>query len=180
MIQPFEHANGSLARLAGELVLLRKGYGFGGYVAVGPELIKRVERYEEATRSTHSGVYSRPADFTSWLEFYGDVLDVAASQARDEALARFEAAHRPSLEGAPQAPVILRDRHRQALDYIRKNGAIRSGEYQRLAGIVPDTARRDFDELIDKGLIAVQGTGRGTHYVLTQRGSEEAEKRSKD
>jgi Fic family protein len=180
MIQPFEHANGAVARAAGELVLLRKGYGFDGYLAIGPELVKRADWYEEATRSTHSGVYSRQSDFTNWIEFYAEVLDVAASQARDEVVARFEAANRPQLEGAPQTAVILRDRHRQALDYMRKNGAIRSGEYQKLARIVPDTARRDFDELMDKGLIAVRGVGRGTHYVLTQRGSEEAERRSGD
>jgi DeoR/GlpR family transcriptional regulator of sugar metabolism len=63
------------------------------------------------------------------------------------------------------------------LQYIRENGAIRSGEYQRLASIVPDTARRDFDELMGKGLIEVRGVGRGTHYVLTTRGVDEAERR---
>ena len=178
MIQPFGTNNGSLARLAGELVLLRKGYGFGGFVALNPELVKRLDWYEQATRSAHSGVYSNQQDFTSWLEFYAEVVDTAVGRARDDVVARFEAANRPAIDGTPEAPVVLRDRHLKALDFMRQNGAIRSGEYQKLTGIVPDTARRDFDELMDKGLIAVRGVGRGTHYVLTQRGSEEAEKRS--
>jgi predicted HTH transcriptional regulator len=75
---------------------------------------------------------------------------------------------------------VLRPRQTKALEYMRGNGAIRSGEYQKLVGIVPDTARRDFDELIDKGLIEVRGVGRGTHYVLTAAGMQEASRRGSE
>src|SRR5581483_8190842 len=159
MIQPFEQANATLARAAGELILLRKGYGFGGYTSLTAALARRAGEYEEAARASHSGVYSRQTDFTNWLEFYCEALEAAAAEARLEVLNRFEAANRPELEGMPEAPLVLRDRQWQALRHMRDNGAIRSGEYQKMAGIVPDTARRDFDELMDKGLIAVRGVG---------------------
>ncbi|MBV8086777.1 MAG: hypothetical protein JO247_18380 [Chloroflexi bacterium] len=178
LIRPFPGLNAAVARLLGDVVLWRKGYGLGGFSYVGTELIADTDAYERATESTHAGVYSNPADFTSWLEFYGGRVAAAAVRAREEAQARFDAANRPAMEtGAPAAPQVLRPRQTKALEYMRINGAIRSGEYQKLVGIVPDTARRDFDELIDKGLIEVRGVGRGTHYVLTASGTQEASRR---
>jgi Fic family protein len=178
LIRPFERSNPAAARLLGDVVLWRKGYGFGGFGFVATELAAKVDDYERATESTHSGVYSNPADFSTWLEFYAGRVAAAATHARDEAQARFDAASRPTLEsGAPAPPHVLRPRQLKGLEFMRANGAIRSGEYQKLVGIVPDTARRDFDELIDKGLIEVRGVGRGTHYVLTPAGMQEANRR---
>ncbi|MBV9120724.1 MAG: Fic family protein [Chloroflexi bacterium] len=174
LIQPFQSGNGGVARLAAAVVLWRKGYGLGGYAAVETELARDPAAYEMAARSAHTGVYSNPTDFTEWLEYYTAALGAAARQAHAEVSARFEAAHRPVIEGAPPAPVVLRDRQRRALTFMNTQGAIRSGEYQKLVSIVPDTARRDFDEMMDKGLIEVRGVGRGTHYVLTSLGVQEA------
>ncbi|HLY64043.1 MAG TPA: Fic family protein [Chloroflexota bacterium] len=177
LIQPFEGDNGHLARLAAETALLRKDYSFGGYAAPESEFAGHEEQYDQASQSTHTGVYSSQEDFTGWLEFFSGAVARAAVQAREQIQRRLEASQRPSDQTLPGSPAVLRERQVKALLHIHQQGAIRSGEYQRLAGIVPDTARRDFDELMGKGLIAVRGVGRGTHYVLTQRGAEEAEQR---
>lgn len=177
LIQPFEQHNNPLAWLAGHAVLTRKGYGFGGFATVEAEMAEHSEAYEHASRSSHAGVHSTQADFTIWLEYFSAQVAAAADRARDEVLVRSKPAELQMSATAPNLPVVLRDRHLKALQYMRENGAIRSGEYQGLAGIVPDTARRDFDELMGKGLIEVRGVGRGTHYVLTQRGMDEAERR---
>ncbi|HEU0167284.1 MAG TPA: hypothetical protein VFS62_05875 [Chloroflexota bacterium] len=181
LIRPFPRLNAVAARLLGDVVLWRKGYGLGGFSYVGTDLAADTQAYERATESTHAGVYSNPADFTVWLEFYARCVAAAAARARDEVQARFDASSRPALEtGTPAPPQVLRPRQTKALEYMRGNGAIRSGEYQKLVGIVPDTARRDFDELIDKGLIEVRGVGRGTHYVLTAAGMQEASRRGSE
>ena len=177
LIRPFERGNGPLARLAADVVLWRKGCSLCGYALAETELARDPVAYEYATQATHAGAYSNPSDFTSWLEFYANVLAVAAGDMAVQVQARFEAAHRPKIEGVVAEPMLLRDRQRMAIEYLRAHGAIRSGEYQKLAHIVPDTARRDFDELMDKGLIEVRGVGRGTHYVLTSLGMLEAERK---
>lgn len=174
LVQPFEAHNGPLARLAGHSVLARRGYGLRGLSAPDTSMADDPDQYERACRSSHSGVYSSQADFTTWLEYFSARVAAAAGQARDDVLAR---AKRAESEPAADLPAVLRDRQLNALHYMRENGAIRSGQYQRLAGIVPDTARRDFDELMEKGLIEVRGVGRGTHYVLTRRGAEESQRR---
>lgn len=58
-------------------------------------------------------------------------------------------------------------RHAAMLAYLAEHGRITSGEYQELVGVVPDTAIRDFRDLMDRGVIEVRGLGRGTHYVMT-------------
>jgi hypothetical protein len=176
LIQPFDEYNDAFARLAGQMVLTRRGYGLGGYSAPDIAIARHPDDYQATSRTSHSGVHSSQADFTAWLEYYSGQVAEAAAQAREAVLSR----SKPTTAAqavTSELPVILRDRQLRAMLHIRENGAIRSGEYQRLVGIVPDTARRDFDELMDKGLIEVRGVGRGTHYVLTRSGVEEVQRR---
>lgn len=63
-------------------------------------------------------------------------------------------------------------RHAAMLAYIAEHGSIQSGAYQELCDIVPDTAIRDFRDLMAAGLIGVEGMGRGTRYVLTRKGEQ--------
>lgn len=172
LIQPYERNNGALARLAGDAVLQQKGYGFA---RVQERMARDMPAYVEASHSCHSGAYSETADLTHWLEFFASAVADAAEEAQP---AGGQVAHHALAGDQPYTgPTILRDRQIQALQFIRQNGAIRSGQYQRLASIVPDTARRDFDDLMAKGLVEVRGVGRATHYLLTARGAEEAERR---
>lgn len=176
LIQPFDRHNDELARLAGDSVLLRKGYAF--VPAIQAHFQQQMEAYLGAVNAVHSGVFSEQADLSLWLEYYASEVADAATNARLASIGGAPPAAAQT-SGAPAvgAPVILRERQVRALKYIQENGAIRSGEYQKLADIVPDTARRDFDDLLEKGLIEVRGVGRATHYVLTQFGVEQAERR---
>ncbi len=63
--------------------------------------------------------------------------------------------------------LVLNERQRQAIRYIKQQGTITNTEYQRLTNTSKSTATRDLDELIQKGLIIKKGkTGRGTKYML--------------
>ncbi|HLG73694.1 MAG TPA: hypothetical protein VK009_25020 [Chloroflexota bacterium] len=179
LVQPFRKHNAELARLAGDTVLERRGYPFAA--CLREWLGSHAAEYAEASNSVHSGVFSEQADLSHWLEYYAGAIAEASEMARATVAGQAPAAPAPSLPEPPSTvssqPVILRDRQIRALKHIQENGAIRSGEYQKLAGIVPDTARRDFDDLMAKGLIEVRGVGRGTYYVLTTSGFEQAERR---
>lgn len=173
MIRPFEQESDMFAMLAGDMVLARRGYGLAGYAWPEIGLGRDLNAFEAASTSMHTGVYPSQGDFTAWLDFFADAMAASATAARDGVIARSQASSGRTEAVSPDGPVYLRDRQRQALEYIRLNGAIRSGQYQDLVRIVPDTARRDFTDLLEKGLIAARGVGRGTHYVLTTRGAEE-------
>ncbi|HVA24031.1 MAG TPA: hypothetical protein VMW62_06510, partial [Chloroflexota bacterium] len=77
LMQPFEHDNGPLARLAGDAVLLRKGYGF---VPLQAHMSKDPQTYVAASHSSHSGAYSELADLSRWLEYFTGKVAGAAEQ----------------------------------------------------------------------------------------------------
>ncbi len=173
MIRPFEQDSDVFAMLAGDMVLARRGYGLSGYAWPEVGLARDLDAFTKASTSMHTGVYPSQGDFTAWLDFFADAVAAATATARDGVIARTQASAGRTEAVSPDGPVYLRDRQRQGMEYIRLNGAIRSGQYQELVHIVPDTARRDFTDLLEKGLIAARGVGRGTHYVLTTRGADE-------
>lgn len=56
-------------------------------------------------------------------------------------------------------------RQRKALEHLRVQGRLRSAEYQSLTGSSRQTASRDLEDLVRKGLLVRVGEGRGSHYV---------------
>ena len=62
---------------------------------------------------------------------------------------------------------ILSVRQRKMIDYIKQYGRIGNSEYRRIAEVSKRTATRDLKELVDKGILMIEGeTGRGTTYRL--------------
>ena len=57
----------------------------------------------------------------------------------------------------------------KAVVLLRAQSKIRSAEYQELTGSSRQTASRDLDELVNKGLIRRVGEGRGAHYIKAHR-----------
>ncbi|HLP62497.1 MAG TPA: ATP-binding protein [Candidatus Deferrimicrobium sp.] len=63
----------------------------------------------------------------------------------------------------------LNDRQLQAIAFLKINKRITSHEYRQITGVIPKTATRDLDGLIEKGLIVRIGEKRGSYYVLSKR-----------
>jgi len=62
---------------------------------------------------------------------------------------------------------LLSVRQKKMIGYIKQYGRIGNSEYQSIAAISKRTATRDLKELVDKGILVVEGdTGRGTTYRL--------------
>ena len=60
----------------------------------------------------------------------------------------------------------LNDRQRTAILEVIEQGRLTNADYQELTGASRTTARRDLEELVDKGLLVSRGKGRGAHYVV--------------
>ncbi len=50
--------------------------------------------------------------------------------------------------------------------YLKENSGISSREYQKLTGIGKSVGVNDLQELVDKGVLKMEGAGRSTKYVL--------------
>lgn len=60
----------------------------------------------------------------------------------------------------------LNDRQVAGLKLLKMERKITTMEYQKFVGCSRRTAARDLDELLEKGVIARKGAGRGAHYVM--------------
>lgn len=67
------------------------------------------------------------------------------------------------------AALALNDRQRKALPMIRQQGRMTNSEYQIVTGATRATAKRDLEDLVQKGVIAPMGSGRGAHYEFSKK-----------
>lgn len=59
----------------------------------------------------------------------------------------------------------LNERQMKGLDFIRLQGQITSGRYQELTGASRQTATRDLESMVKKGILEQRGERRGAFYV---------------
>ncbi len=67
------------------------------------------------------------------------------------------------------AQLDLSPRQSTAVNAMRRQRRITSGEYQRLTGASRATAKRDLEELVRAGLLMRAGAGRGAFYELARK-----------
>lgn len=66
----------------------------------------------------------------------------------------------------PAMEAQLNDRQKRILAHVLEAGSVTSGWCLKEFGVVYNTAYRDLDALVRRGLLQQEGSGRGTHYTL--------------
>lgn len=61
----------------------------------------------------------------------------------------------------------LNERQRKALRAARQDRRITNAAYQAVTGASRATAKRDIEDLVNKGILVPAGSGRGSHYLLS-------------
>lgn len=64
----------------------------------------------------------------------------------------------------------LNERQKKAMVLFRQVPNITNTAYQEATGASRATAKRDLDELIDKGILTLEGRGCGAHYTKMKKG----------
>lgn len=67
------------------------------------------------------------------------------------------------------AGLHLNERQLQAITYLKLNGVITNADYQNVASCSSRSAIRDLNELVQKGIIELEGKGRGARYRLLKK-----------
>lgn len=63
----------------------------------------------------------------------------------------------------------LNERQMRAIEYVKSHRLITNSEYQHVVGCPQRTATRDLNELVQKGIVELEGKGRGAQYRLLQK-----------
>lgn len=162
-IHPFDDGNGRIARAIADLLLTRSEGSAQRFYSLSAQI--RAERkgyYEILERTQRSDL-----DVTSWLEWFLACLERAIENAEKTLgttfrKARFWDKHRTEAISERQRLVL-----NQALDGI--SGRLTSSLWAKLAKCSQDTAGRDINDLVEKGVLAkTQSGGRSTAYSLME------------
>ncbi|WP_080803226.1 Fic family protein [Arabiibacter massiliensis] len=160
-IHPFDDGNGRIARALTEMLLARADRSPRRYYSMARHVLSHREGYYAALERAQKGT----SDATEWLAWF---LRALTASIEESACAVRGALEREtfwkSLEGVP-----LNERQRSMLSRLKGGfeGKLTSRKWAKMCKVSPDTALRDINDLVEKGVLEREaGGGRSTSYAV--------------
>jgi Fic family protein len=159
-IHPFEDGNGRITRAITDLQLARADQSKQRFYSMSAQIQADRNRYYDILESTQRG----DLDITPWLEWFLTCLLHAMTQT-DYTIsltlkrAQFWETHRTTVFNARQQKILqlLLD------DFF---GKLTVSKYAKITKVSTDTSLRDIQDLMAKGILVQDGSGRGSSYKL--------------
>ncbi len=160
-IHPFDDGNGRIARAIADSQLARADRTRQRFYSMSAQIMKSKKGYHTILESTQKG----SMDISQWLVWYFERL-TEALEATEDILskvlmkARFWEKHKTTQLNERQVKMI------NALlgEFV---GKLYSSKWAKMTKVHRDTARRDIQNLIEKGILSDSGEGgRSTNYIL--------------
>lgn len=161
-VHPFDDGNGRIARALTEMLLARSDGSARRFYSMASYIAANREEYYEAIEQAQRGT----SDVTWWLSWFLTALRAAiewSSHEMSAALAR--SASWTSLDSIP-----LNERQRKVLSLLVGSfeDKLTARKWAKLCKVSPDTALRDINDLIEKGVLVRDAAGgRSTSYSLS-------------
>lgn len=158
-IHPFSDGNGRTTRLLVQHYLKIADYDFRDSLSLdGHYLLHRNEYYEALSRGKdfESRMY---ADITPFLDFF-----VTGFLESAQTISRYIKSGRVLNE--QDKPLRLNPEELQLLDYVYQFGSINVAEANEILSTTKRTTQRRLKGLVDKKILAVEGKGPATTYIL--------------
>jgi Fic family protein len=160
-IHPFDDGNGRITRAITDMQLSRADQSAQRFYSMSSQIRNERKGYYEILEKTQKGTL----DITAWLEWFLNCLDRALANT-DETLgvvmrkARFWEKH---------STISLNDRQRTMLNKLLDgfDGKLTSSKWAKITKTSQDTAGRDINDLVERGILAKEpGGGRSSSYML--------------
>ena len=161
-LHPFDDGNGRIARAIGDLLLARADDSSQRFYSLSAQIQRERKGYYEILERTQK----RSMDVTEWLAWFLDMLHGAVDQAQYTlgavlTKARFWQHWATTPLNARQVKLLNR-----LLDGFE--GKLTSSKWAAIAKCSPDTALRDINDLLARGVLQKSDAGgRSTSYKLT-------------
>ena len=160
-IHPFDDGNGRIARAIADMALARSDHSAQRFYSMSAQIRLERNAYYDMLEATQKG----ELDITTWLEWFLQCLDRAFDGA-EETLANVL---RKAEFWKRHAAVPFNDRQRDILHRLLGGfeGKLTSSKYALIEKTSPDTALRDINDLVERGILKKdEGGGRSTGYSL--------------
>ena len=159
-IHPFDDGNGRITRAITDMQLARADQSKQRFYSMSAQIQAERDTYYAILESTQKG----DLDITDWLEWFLDCLLRSMAQT-DETIAailkraQFWETHRTTNFNSRQQKILqlLLD------DFF---GKLTVSKYAKITKVSTDTSLRDIQDLMGKGIIEQEGSGRSTSYKL--------------
>lgn len=162
-IRPFSSGNGILSRLLCDMMISRSENSSQRLFSLNEEILNDKSGYFEAL----SAAERSNGDITEWILWFLSKMETALETAKKEWSGRFEKARQQLFLGN----ISLTEREQNLVGYLRENPGqkISSTRWAEISKISHDSALRDLNSLVQKGVLAKSsGKGRSTKYELKE------------
>jgi Fic family protein len=162
-IHPFDDGNGRIARAITDMALARSEQTAQRFYSVSAQIRRERNAYYGILES----MQKRDLEITAWLEWFLACLGRAFGGAEETLANVLAKAHFWEVH----AGAAFNDRQRDMLNRLLDNfeGKLTSSKWARLETCSQDTALRDIDDLVARGVLTKDAAGgRSTSYSLVQ------------
>ncbi len=160
-VHPFDDGNGRIARAITDLMLARSEKNAQRFYSMSAQIRQERDDYYGILEATQKG----DLDITPWLDWFLGCL----GRAFDGAATILAAVLRKARFWEKHAGASLHERQRAMLNRLLDGleGKLTSSKWAKLAGCSQDTALRDIDDLLQRGILIMDTAGgRSTSYSL--------------
>lgn len=162
-IHPFDDGNGRISRTLADMMLARLDIDSGRYYSMSAEINRNKKAYYEILERTQKG----GLDITEWLLWFFDCLE--------KAITRTSAIIERTLAKAAYwdkfRDVAINERQRKIINRLWDGfeGKLTTSKWAKICSCSQDTALRDINNLIAKGMLRNSGEGgRSANYLLAE------------
>jgi Fic family protein len=162
-IHPFEDGNGRIARAIADMALARSDHSPQRFYSMSAQIRQERNAYYDMLEATQKS----DLDITPWLEWFLACLNRALGGAE----ATLADVLRKAEFWRKHAGAAFNERQRDILNRLLEGfeGKLTSSKYAILEKTSPDTALRDINDLVDRGILTKnEGRGRSTSYSLAE------------
>lgn len=162
-IHPFDDGNGRISRTLADMLLAQLDVESARYYSMSAEINRNKKAYYEILERTQKG----DIDITEWILWFLDCLE--------KAITRAFAIVEQTLEKAEYwdkfRDIEINERQRKVINRLWDGfeGKLTSSKWAKMCRCSQDTALRDINDLISKGMLRNSGEGgRSANYLLAK------------
>ncbi len=163
-IHPFDDGNGRIARAIADMQLSRSEESAQRFYSMSAQIRAERNTYYEMLEETQKG----PLDITTWLEWFLSCFDRALSNTElilAKVLAKARFWENAVTFNMNDRQILLLNKMLDGFD-----GKLTSSKWAKIAKCSQDTAGRDIQDLMERGLLVKEAAGgRSTHYAINKQ-----------
>lgn len=162
-IHPFDDGNGRIARAILDMFLVQSEKSKIRFYSLSNQIYKEHKQYNNILEKTQKGTQ----DITLYLEWFLGCFERALLSSEQNLEIILDKAHYWENHKFKS----INDRQRYVINYLYDHydgevGFLRTSSYAKLANCSTDTALRDLQDLVGKGMLMVEEGGKKTNYQI--------------